>query len=317
MEGETKSRRFLRAAGVLCATAALFLIAGCAAPNGTVQTKDDEEVVATYSQVVPAGAFDELRLTHNLGEVEIIGTSDKDIAFEVTKRAKSKDREAATRFLEEIKSEVAVQGNRVAVLTKEAVPQPGVRLTSLKYVLKIPAAKRVKVDLLGTNTDFRITDITGSLYAKMSFGAIRIRGLVGDISIKGTNTRVQVADSDGALDIDNSNGPVEIDGASLQMRAKVATSNAELSVKLKSIGVGQYEFLTTNAPARVYIPYGAGVRIQAATTNGRIFDQLPMTWTDRNGVDDQNVQHLDGWINAGGAQLTVSTVNSDVTLGYR
>lgn len=306
-----------RVAGVMILAGALLSIVGCAAPAVSTQPKDGDEVTQHYSQTVPGDAFDELRLTHNFGQVDIVGTSAKDITFEVTKRAKGKDREAVTRFLEAIKAEAGVQGNRVAVITNEASPEPGVRLTSLKYVLKIPADKRVRLDLMGTNSDFVVSGVTGTVYAKVSYGAIKVGGVVGDVTIRSNNTKVRVTDTDGALDIENGNGPVEIEGASLQTHAKVATSNAELSVKLRSLGVGQYEFRTTNAPARVYIPYGAGVRIQAATTNGRVFDQLPMTWTDRSGLDDQGVTHLDGWINAGGAQLLVTTTNSDITLSYR
>lgn len=307
------------AAFVLAALVAPLGLGGCTVEesNWTGGPRSGPEHSRTVVQTVPAGQFKSLTLRTGPGEVIVSGWGEQTVRVEVEKRASGADSAAVDAYLEDVRVEVKTAGDSVSLATAlPPAPPAGVKLVGVRYFIRMPNSGRGALDLETDRATVRLNDLQGEAKIKVRQADVDVRGFLGALKIQMEDGQALVNRLDGQLEL-KSNGPVELTDSRLNTRTRVETANSRVSVDLAELGVGQYEFLTSNAPLRIAVPFGTAAHFRIATTNGRVFDELPLTWVDRNETDTDGVYRFEGWLNAGGAQVSAVTANADVTLAYR
>lgn len=126
-----------------------------------------------------------------------------------------------------------------------------------------------------------------NLTAETVNGAVEARSIDGDVRARTVNGSVQVT-ATGAAEGQTVNGSVTI-----------SMGRAE----------GALNFQTVNGSITVELPDGVGAQVSASTVNGEITTDFPITVQGRFGM-----RHAQGRIGAGGADLSLETVNGSITL---
>lgn len=318
----SRNSRGARATGGLAALAVLAgLLAvtagGCATgENNWTGGARGPERSQKLTETVPVEKFKGLSLRTGPGEVSVTGWDGAEVAFEVDKRAAGADAAAVDAYLETVQLDVKVTGETVQVSTVAPQPPAGVKLVGVYYVVRVPKTAPGSFAFETDRATVRLAGLAGTAKAKVRQADLDVRDFLGDLTAQIENGQALVSRLEGQLDL-RSNGPVEVYDSRLHTRARVETVNSRIDFTLAELGVGEYELATSNAPIRIGVPFGAAAHFRVATTNGRVYDELPLTWVDRNETDSDGVYHFEGWLNAGGAQVGVATTNADVTLAYR
>jgi len=140
-------------------------------------------------------------------------------------------------------------------------------------------------------------------------GHIALTGTRGTAKLATTNGHLEVAGVDGALDLETTNGAIEGKGVTGTVKAETTNGHIELAFA-KVPRQGDLELETTNGGVTVKLPKGAGVSVDAATSNGGIQSEFQVA-----GSDPGKKHHLTGTINGGGGgRLRIRTTNGGVHL---
>ncbi|MGD2136512.1 MAG: DUF4097 family beta strand repeat-containing protein [Gemmatimonadales bacterium] len=106
------------------------------------------------------------------------------------------------------------------------------------------------------------------------------------------------------------NGQVRVSAAG---HAEASTVNGSVWASIgRADWRGELEFSTVNGNITIELPDGVGAEVTAGTVNGDIETDFPLTVRGRFGP-----RRLTGTIGDGGRDLTLSTVNGDITLRRR
>lgn len=297
---------------------ALFL-GGCTAgeTNWTSGAAAGDTHSLKLTREVPAGAFRELVLRAGPGAVDVTAWEGQSLVLESEARASGSDPAAVEAYLAQTALEVKAAGERVELGARQPEDKPaGVRPEGIRWLVKVPRGFEGALDLRADRAAVRLSGLTGKAKVTLDRAGLEVEGCSGSLAADATGGAVEIRRFEGTLTI-KSDGPVGLTAVRLLGSSRVETANAPLSLDLAGLSLGQYSFITANAPVRLALPYGAAARFRVATTNGRVFDELPLTWVDRNETDLEGVYHFEGWLNAGGAECAVVTTNADVTLAYR
>ena len=141
--------------------------------------------------------------------------------------------------------------------------------------------------------------------AKINFDVQVPRGV--RLSAMTTNGRVHCLNLDSVVQATTTNGDVEV---STSEWASARTTNGGVRVSMGNAKwTGELELLTTNGSVNVTLPASAEFKVDAATTNGGIQTDFPITVQGRFGP-----KSLSGTVGGGGRELKVATTNGSVEL---
>lgn len=184
---------------------------------------ESERAVVDESR--PLAADGRFSLENTNGRVEVRAWDEARVRIEATKRASSQ------RALEELRVEVASEGDHVRVRTHSPRARWLGGAGGVDYVVHVPRTARVSVENVN--------------------GRVEVSGVAAAVTASTVNGSVEVADARGAVQAKAVNGSVE---ASL---AEVDPS-------------GHSRLRTTNGSVRLRLPATASAEIEAATVNGRV-----------------------------------------------
>jgi putative adhesin len=122
-----------------------------------------------------------------------------------------------------------------------------------------------------------------------------------------TNGGVHCVNLDSVVEATTTNGNVEV---STSEWASAKTTNGRVRVSMGNAKwSGELELLTTNGSVDVTLPASAEFQVHAATTNGGIQSDFPITVQGRFGP-----KSLSGTVGSGGRELKVTTTNGGIDL---
>jgi Putative adhesin len=122
-----------------------------------------------------------------------------------------------------------------------------------------------------------------------------------------TNGKVHCLNLDSVVQAATTNGDVEV---STSEWAFAKTTNGSVRVAMgKAMWNGELELMTTNGSVDVTLPASAEFQVHAATTNGRISSDFPITVQGSFGL-----KALSGTVGGGGRELKVATTNGGIEL---
>ena len=141
--------------------------------------------------------------------------------------------------------------------------------------------------------------------AKISFDTQVPRGV--RLNAMTTNGRVHCLNLDSIVQAATTNGDVEV---STSEWASARTTNGGVRVSMGNAKwSGDLEVKTTNGSVDVTLPASAEFKVDAATTNGGIQTDFPITVQGRFGP-----KSLTGTVGGGGRELDVKTTNGGIAL---
>ena len=123
-----------------------------------------------------------------------------------------------------------------------------------------------------------------------------------------TNGRVHCLNLDSVVQAATPNGDVEV---STREWASAKTTNGGVRVSMGNVmWNGELELMTTNGSVDITLPASAEFKVDAATTNGRIHSDFPITVQGSFGL-----KTLSGTVGGGGGrELKVATTNGGIEL---
>lgn len=141
--------------------------------------------------------------------------------------------------------------------------------------------------------------------AKINFDVQVPRGV--RLNATTTNGRVRCSNLDSVVQAATTNGDVEV---STSEWASAKTTNGSVRVSMGNAKWnGELELMTTNGSVDVTLPASAEFQVHAATTNGGISSDFPITVQGRF-----SPKSLSGTVGGGGRELKVTTTNGGIDL---
>ena len=142
-------------------------------------------------------------------------------------------------------------------------------------------------------------------HSKLTFNVQVPRGV--NFKALTTNGGIRCRDLKSVVHASTTNGNVDV---STSEWASARTTNGSVTVNMGSANwTGEVELLSTNGSVRASLPASAEFAIRAATTNGGIHTDFPVTVQGSFGTKD-----LSGTVGAGGRELRVATTNGGIDL---
>lgn len=210
-------------------------------------------------------------------------------------------------------------------VTVKAWDQPRVKVVAVKQVETSrgelqKAMKELRVDIQPRNGGLAIT----THYPNDRGAASIFDWILGDdvdaqvtyeltvprtmnVDVRNTNGGIYVSDVAGKHELDTTNGKIEVTRCAGAVDA--STTNGGIRAELVRVAKGQpMRFETTNGRIEVVVPPDFAAELDAATTNGSIETDLPVT--TRSAGDNS----LRGTINGGGTLLRLRTTNGGIAL---
>ncbi len=188
-----------------------------------------------------------LHVTHSLGNIKIIPSSDNELKIDAAIEVASKSKEKAESYIEEIRIDVQEKVTHIKISTDHP-RERGIRAISIDFILKVPDMCPLEIDnsfgdieigeLNGMKGGMRIDNAHGEIIINAGegeanlinkFGSIKIAKHSGNVDIDASNSKVRSIEIKGNLTIKNSFGKViaeQIDGD-----LKISNSNDKVSVK--------------------------------------------------------------------------------------
>ncbi len=216
-------------------------------------------------------------LSNQNGRIAVRSWDQPRVRVLAMKRVQAAGSDAAKESMAELKIEIAPNAGGLRVVTRN--PKRGDGLldwmfgahvnASVDYEITVPRAMNLEVE--NTNGGVRVTEVRGSHRIGTTNGRIELERCAGDLQAETTNGGI---------------------------RAELLEVTPGKSVSLE----------TTNGRISLAAPPTLAARLDAATTNGSINTELPITTTEAK----RNA--LRGTINGGGAELRLRTTNGSIEI---
>jgi DUF4097 and DUF4098 domain-containing protein YvlB len=193
----------------------------------------------------------------------------------------------------------------------------------VKYVISVPQQFKLDIKTSGGNLNFR--KLQGQLNARTSGGNVRVDDVQGDIDIHTSGGGMQTENTKGELKLRSSGGSITVRNA--VGRTEVRTSGGNLrftdiegnlgghtsggNIEVAMVGKqSNIDIHTSGGNISVAVPRNWPMSIDAATSGGRIYSDLPVTSTG-----EWSHRRMLGTINGGGQGTSYSRLFSRTSGG--
>jgi DUF4097 and DUF4098 domain-containing protein YvlB len=275
------------------AAAALSVSTACVAVNpvADINVSTDQTTqrhTESLQKVVDGSGLALLSAQTVNGAISVNGTDGPQVVVRIRKEVRAPTMQEAEAFASQVSVTVERRGAEVIVSRDYPRPPSGVQV-SVSYEIDVPAA--AGLDLLTTNGAVHIADVSGRVDAATTNGAIALLAVSGPVTVRTTN------------------GGVEARLERLEGFAQITTTNGSVNLTAAS-GVASITAVTTNGSIEAVLPSGFSGRLEARTSNGRVYSDLRIA-----DVTSNTRTRLAGVLGAGGdARVRITTSNGDVSL---
>jgi hypothetical protein len=241
------------------------------------------------------------------GAISVSARADTGIQALITRSCRGADREDAEKHLADIVITDSTHGG--TLFLQADMPNWNARSYGADFDIAAPAA--TALDLTTSNGAVRIVGIVADITARTSNGAMEAANCAGAISMSTSNGAVTLTSTTGAAVIVTTNGRVT--AAPHQGSIDARTTNGAMDCDLARFDTTDAATLhSSNGRVTVSLPADASVSFDAASSNGRVrVEGFSVNYT----LND--VAHRRGTIGSGRATLNITTSNGDVTIRPR
>lgn len=244
----------------------------------SAQAAGAEELKETIDRTLNVRAGSDFKIDNINGRIDISGWDQPRIRIRAVKRVESRDNDSAREAMKALKVEIRQSGNSVEVDTIH--PRKG---------------DTGFMDMLfGTNVNLSVS---------YEINVPRTMNVAAD----NVNGGIHLSDVSGTIELDTTNGKIEVARCSGSVDAE--TTNGGISVELMTVTPGrEMSFETTNGKIALSLPASLAAEINAATTNGSVRSDLPLTTTRFSRTS------VKGSLNGGGPEIRLRTTNGGIDI---
>lgn len=244
----------------------------------TVSAYAGDELTEAFDRTLNVRPGTQFDIENVNGRIQITGWDSAQIRIRATKRVESRDEGNAREAMKALRIDVRQTARGVEVETIH--PRKG-DAGFMDF-------------LFGTNVN-----------ASVSYEISVPRSM--QISADNVNGSVEVSDVSGQIDLDTTNGKIVVNRCSGSVDA--STTNGAISVELTSVESGrEMTFETTNGRISLTVPPTLAADINAATTNGSVRSDLPLTTSRFSRTS------IKGTLNGGGPEIRLRTTNGGIDI---
>jgi DUF4097 and DUF4098 domain-containing protein YvlB len=293
-----------------CALLAALALGACTI-NGT-----EETAIERFSFEVSDNPRVEVTLDD--GSIEVIGTSSKELAVTVIKRARGPNAEAAASLLEQLHVEAYQRDTTVRVEAREAASweweQRGIsiRSGSLRADVEIRAPEELDLELVTDDGRIEIERVQGRIEAESEDGRVQLRDVQGAVRIRTSDGSVIGSGLKGNFEISSADGRIELDGRFGGLRAE--TSDGSVRVRCDPdmpSPTEDWTLRTYDGSVTLTLPRNISAELDASTGDGRIENELELEALEKT------EQTLRGRLRDGGKLILVRTSDGSIRLNAR
>ena len=249
--------------------AAVLFIAAIPATAATVTDTFEQKW-----EVSPGGV---LALSNENGSIEINSWDRSEVHVKARIKVRAGSRNAAEEAMKELRIETEQEGNAISIRTRKPEGSEGLFSwlagrnldLTVHYDVKVP--RRFDVEAATVN------------------GGIEAESLTGSHELETVNGKIVVRGSRGSVSADSVNGSID--------------------VEIVEIGSDErMSFSTTNGGIELALPPSVAADLDAATTNGRVSSDIPLT------TESLSRSRIRGTLGQGGMAIKIRTVNGSVRI---
>jgi len=272
-----------------------LLLVGCTV-TGTVYARrqDRTDVPVTSTPTIVVDTFN--------GRISAIAAGPDKVEVRVNSRGSGSDQAEADRDLANVVVDISQVGDRVTITARRRDAPVATGDSGADVELYVPPDARL--ELRTSNARVEATNVTGSVLARTSNGAITTRGGDG-LDLDTSNGEVSVNGPTGSLVVRTSNGSLDINNAH-DVSVTAETSNAPLTFS-GSLAPGVHTLETSNGPVSLTLPGDAAFTVAGTTTNGSVRTDFP-----RLVVEDTSIRGTTGISSV--TVVRVTTSNGDLAV---
>ena len=237
------------------------------------------ELEEVFDRTLNVRAGTEFEIENVNGSITVTGWDQAKIRIRAVKKVESGDDRAAREAMKQLRIEVKQTNDEVSVDT--IYPKRGENGSFLDLFFGSSVQAQVKYEInVPRNMDASIDTVNGS---------INLSDVAGEIELDTTNGKITVLRSSGSVD--------------------ASTTNGAIAVELVSVAPGKaMRFETTNGRITLSVPASLAAEINAATTNGSVRSDLPLTTSRYSRTS------VKGTLNGGGPEIRLRTTNGGIDI---
>ena len=183
--------------------------------------------IRTFSRTIPLNGLRQVAVTHQFGDVHLVGTSGEDALVRADVRIISADPQAARRYADAVDIGSSRTDEALQLTTIYPAERPaGIDGVTVAVNLQIPGDSRLVIE--NAFGDLRLEQLTGGLKAQNRYGSITLLDCTGDLEVTNRHGAVSVTGGSGRLWMESSFQPMTV----MQFNGDVLAVNqfADISV---------------------------------------------------------------------------------------
>lgn len=248
---------------------ALLMVVAAAASVDAATLRD------TFEQTWKVAEGGRLNLSNENGSVEIESWDRSEVMVRAEIRLKAGSSRSAEKAMEQFRIRTSREGDEISISSRKPRGNDGFLAWLAGQQIEVDVNYEVRVP---SRFDVDIETVNGSIDAG---------SLAGIIELDSVNGRIVVRNASGSVSADTVNGSIDVE--------LVETSATE-----------RMTFGTTNGGITLSLPSDVRADFDAATTNGKISSDIPLT------TEQFSRSRIRGTLNGGGVPIKVRTVNGSI-----
>jgi DUF4097 and DUF4098 domain-containing protein YvlB len=284
--------------------------------GGCVIHGSEETAIERFTFEVTDKPRVEVRLDD--GSIEVVGTSSKEVAVTVIKKARGPSAEAAAALLEQIHVEAYQRDGTIRVEARQSAgwewehEAVSVGTGHLRADVEIRAPEEVDLELVTDNGRIEIERVEGRVEAESEDGRVQLRDVQGVVRIRTSNGSIIGTGLKGNYEISSGDGRIELDGRFGGLRAE--TSDGSVRVRCEADMPSPTEdwlLRTYDGSMALALPRSISAELDVSTGDGRIENELDL-------ADLEETKHtIRGRLRDGGKLILVRTSDGNIRLRKR
>lgn len=316
-----KSYRLLTMLAILNS---LFLVLVFYTPELTAKERYEEK----FEKSVTLAKDGEITLSNVSGEIEVKSWNKAEVKIDALKVSRALSLSQAKEKAQEVEIEVKKEGNTLRINTKFPKRIFKSVKVSVHYSLMIPPKASIKVksvsgsitleEIGGTvkvnavSGNIEVMDAKEGVDCQTVSGHLMIQDVKGDAELKTVSGKITLERIQGSIEAETVSGGIELREVSKAKVVKVKVLSGRIIYEGEISPDGEYRLKSFSGRVEIIIPSDSAFDLEADTFSGKINSDFEIKILGT--ISKRKIQ---GEVNGGGAELSLSTFSGNIYLRKR
>jgi DUF4097 and DUF4098 domain-containing protein YvlB len=177
----------------------------------------------------------------------------------------------------------------------------------------VETPSQLELDASTADGNVSVRNLTGSVRAHSSDGAMTLEDLHGDIHLSASDGNITVHNVVGTLEARGADGHMKIDGQFSAVQLHTSDGNLDFALADGSQLTTASHIESADGHVTIRVPKTLAADVDVSTSDGHIDCTLPLAM-DHYSSGESASHHLHGHMNAGGTALSIRTSDGNVSI---